>query len=99
MPPIVQIIRIMMERFLGYGPGDADRLPFELLDVIGSFPPISSRPANHPAGATQYAVEGVIGGPNGRQAAIRTGWQIDTPDSDPYLVTAYLLGRLRTEGQ
>jgi hypothetical protein len=87
-----------LARFLGYGPADAERLHAELLAVAGAFPVSAARPARHPPGGQRYTVDGVMSGPNGEQARVRTGWQVDAPGGDPYLVTAFLRGRLRAEG-
>jgi hypothetical protein len=39
----------------------------------------------------KYVVEGVILGPSGRRAAIRTVWVVETGQNRPRLVTAYPL--------
>ncbi len=77
---------------LGYGPGDAGRLRVELLCVVAELPFSGIRSARHPPGALGYTVEGLIGGPNGRRAPMRTVWQIDAAGQAPYLITAYLIG-------
>jgi hypothetical protein len=87
-----------LERFLGYGPADAERLHAELLAVVAAFPVSATRPARHPPGGVRYTVDGVMSGPNEGKARVRTGWQVDAPGDDPYLVTAFLLGRVRSEG-
>ena len=87
-----------LSRFLGYGPGDADRLHAELLAVVELFPVGATRPARHPPGGRRYTVDGVMSGPNGEHARVRTGWQVNAPGEDPYLVTAFLRGRLREGG-
>lgn len=81
-----------LAQFLGYGRGDADRLREELLAVAAACPVARVRAGVNPSGAVQYAVEGVISGPNGRHAPIFTGWQIDEPGVEPRLITAFLIG-------
>ena len=39
----------------------------------------------------KYVVEGVISGPSGRRAAIRTVWIAETGEDRPRLITAYPL--------
>jgi len=78
--------------FLGYGPQDVERLRRELLAVAQAYPLSRVRRARRPPTGMLYTVEGTMSGPNGRQAPVRTGWQVDAPGEDPYLTTAYLLG-------
>jgi hypothetical protein len=87
-----------LERFLGYGPADVERLHLELLGVARDYPVTAARPAHRPPGGVRYTVDGAMSGPNGARARVRTGWQTDAPGDDPYRATAFLLGRLRTEG-
>jgi hypothetical protein len=35
----------------------------------------------------------VIGGPNGRRAAFRSGWQVDAPGAAPRFVTGWIEGQ------
>jgi hypothetical protein len=39
----------------------------------------------------KYVVEGVISGPSGRRAVIRTVWVVETGPDRPRLITAYPL--------
>jgi len=64
----------------------------ELIAGLAAHPPYAAR-AGRGEHALIYSVDVVIGGPNGRRAVFRSGWQVDAAGAAPRFDTGWIEGQ------
>ena len=73
---------------IGFSEAKADELKDALMNVARTGEVKSAITSDF---GVKYVVEGVISGPGGRRAVIRTVWVVETGQDRPRLITAYPL--------